>query len=288
VRRWAVAAIVVAGCGLQAHPHGSAAAMAPLPPAPPAPGVEIDGTFVPRDKAVVFIHFGHSNMVGRGTTPVELQPMFFSPAPRLWSYQGGGKFVPAVEPTAPDPVLSPAGGPGTAWLRTVAASSASSYHFISLAWARSGSSSPEFVKGGVYYASFMDRAMELKGRVTFGAIYVMLGITETQDTDEHAFARRMAAIVADIRRDLDEPNLPVLHTDYEMNAGDRWAITTALGKALRAQVEWLPSTVPDLVLIPTDGTPMVDNHHFDLTGQKMWVERGVQLLKDHGWFRWER
>jgi hypothetical protein len=273
---------LLGACGLQEHSHQVVTTTAPLPPA----GVEIDGAFVPRDRAVVFIHFGHSNMVGRGTTPVELQPFFFSPAPHLWSYQGGGTFIPAVEPTAPDSTLSPGGGPGLPWLRIVAASAAADYHFISLAWARSGSASPEFVKGGVYYSSFMDRALELKGRVTFGALFIMLGITELQDADEKAFAGRIAAIVADIRRDLDEPGLPVLHTDYEMNAGDRWAITTPLGHALRAQVQWLPSVVPDLVLIPTDGTPMLDNHHFDLTGQKMWVERGIQLMKDRGWFRW--
>jgi hypothetical protein len=134
----------------------------------------------------------------------------------------------------------------------------------------------------------MDRASELKGRATFGGVFIMLGITELPAPlpEEASFAERTAQIIADIRHDLGEPDLPVLHTDYEMQAGDRWAITAPLGMRLWAQVEWLPAKVPNLVLIPTDGTPMADNHHFDLTGQKMWAERGVQLMRDRGWFHW--
>jgi hypothetical protein len=246
---------------------------------------------VPRDKAIVFIHFGHSNMAGVGRKPPELLPFFFTTAPHLWSYQGGGKFVPAVEPTAPDPELDRdgAGGPGMAWLRTVAAGAAPEYHFISIAKARTGASSVEYLKGGLYYSTFMDRAIELKGRVTFGAVFIMLGITELtpmSSSEEIGFADRMARIIADIRRDLDEPDLPVLHTDYELEAGGPWAISQPIGMRLRAQLRWLPDRITNLVLVPTDGTPMCDNHHFDLTGHKMWVERGVQLMRDRGWFRW--
>src|SRR5262245_3774617 len=32
--------------------------------APPSPGIDINGTHVPRERAIVFIHFGHSNMAG--------------------------------------------------------------------------------------------------------------------------------------------------------------------------------------------------------------------------------
>jgi hypothetical protein len=275
---------------LQEHPRGTPSSEpAALPPAAAA-GIDLDGTHVPREKAVVFIHFGHSNMAGVSRTPIELAPFFFDPQPHLWSYQGNGVFLPAAEPTAPAPTIEAGGGPGMAWLRTVAAGAPPDYHFISLAWARSGAASAEYLKGGLYYASFMDRAMELKGHVTFGGIFVMLGITElpVPIPDEKLFAENMARIIADIRNDLGEPALPVLHTDYEMQAGDRWAVTQPIGASLRAQFAWLPMLISNLVLIPTDGTPMVDNHHFDLTGQKMWAERGVQLMRDRGWFPWAK
>jgi hypothetical protein len=273
------------GCGLQEHPHQSTTPTRVAPPPPPE-GIDIDGLHVPREKAVVFIHFGHSNMAGVSRMPAELLPFFFTTAPRLWAYEGGGKFVPAMEQTAPDPSLDHGGGPGMAWLRTTAAMAAPDYHFISIGFARSGAASTEYPKGGPYYARFMDRALELKGRVTFGGVIIMLGITELPSADESSFAQRMAAIIGDIRQDLGEPNLPVLNSDYEMEAGNMWATTQPLGMNLRAQVAMLPSRVSNLAIIPTDGTPMADNHHFDLTGQKMWVERGLQLMRDRGWFHW--
>jgi hypothetical protein len=290
---------LISACGLQEHPRQAGGRRSIPSPPPlegsderPGAGLEIDGAFVPRDKAVVFIHFGHSNMAGVGLTPEELQPFFFTPQPRLWSYLGGGRFVPAVEPTAPEPTFVPSGGPGLPWLRTVAAASSADYHFISIGWARSGAASEEFVKGGLYYSHFMDRALELKGRVTFGGVFIMLGMTElpvpVPPENLPRFARTMAGIIADIRRDLGEPELPVLHTDYEVEAGSQWAVTHPIGRSLRAQFPFLPLEIPNLALIPSDGTPMCDNHHFDLAGQKMWVERGVQLMRERGWFRWTK
>ena len=114
----------------------------------------------------------------------------------------------------------------------------------------------------------------------------MLGITELPSSDHTTFARRMAEIIQDIRQDLDDPTLPVLNSDYEVEAGNMWATTQPLGMNLRAQVAVLPNWVSNLVLIPTNGTPMVDNHHFDLTGQRMWVERGIRLMQERKWFRW--
>src|SRR5256886_9263636 len=45
----------------------------------------------------------------------------------------------------------------------------------------------------------------------------------------------------------------------------------------------LPGRVSRLALIPTDQIPMMDDHHFDMTGQKLWADRGVQILIDRGW-----
>jgi hypothetical protein len=295
-----LALLALAGCGLQEHPgpqaHAAAPALSPSlvgaarAPAAVEAGIEIDGQLVPRSKAMVFIHFGHSNMAGVGLTPTELQPYFFQPQPRIWSYQGGGRFVPAVEPTAPEPSFVPSGGPGLPWLRTVAAGAPQDHHFISIGFARSGAASQDFLKGGLFYGEFMDRARELRGRVTFAAVIVMLGITElpvpVPVVSLPHFADTMARIVADIRQDLDAPDLPVLHTDYEMEAGDRWAPDQPIGSSLRAQFAWLPLKIPRLALVPADGIPMCDNHHFDLTGQRMWVERGVQIMRERGWLPW--
>ena len=40
------------------------------------------------------------------------------------------------------------------------------------------------------------------------------------------------------------------------------------------------------VVIPTDGLPMQDDHHYDMQGHKIWADRGVALLVSQGWAPW--
>jgi hypothetical protein len=251
--------------------------------------IDINGTRVPREKALVFIHWGHSNMAGHGVNPPELHPFFYTPQPRLWSYQGNGVFVPAKEQTAPDPTSTPGGGPGMAWLRTAAAAAGPDYHFISIARGRGSATSAEYLKGGLYYSTFMDRARELKGKVTFAGMFIMMGITDRHMpmADQGGFADRMVQIISDIRADLDEPNLPVLHTDYEVTATGTLAITTDYAVRIRPLILSLPKRITNLAIVPTDGITLEDDHHFTLTGQKLWAERGVQIMIDRGWFPWK-
>jgi len=185
---------------------------APAGPPPEGPIIDIAGNKVPRNRAIVFIHFGHSNMAGLAQSPSSMRPYFFNTGDRLWSYQGGGRFVPAKEPTAPDPPVHLGAGPGMAWLRAAAAAAGPDYHFISVSRARGGSPTNDFMKGGLYYSDFMDKAIELKGKVTFGGVFIMLGITDRHlpPAQQDGLTDRMVKIVSDIRADLGEPNLPVL------------------------------------------------------------------------------
>jgi hypothetical protein len=293
-------AVIGPGCdlyGLHEHPREGASPQAAAVPAAlpadagadaavPAPGVDINGVHVPRDKAVVFIHFGHSNMAGLADRPAALTPYFFETAPRLWSYQGGGKFVAAKEPTAPDPPYHLGAGPGMAWLRAAAAAAGPDYHFISIGRGKGSAPSTDFMKGGLYYDSFMARAIELRGKVTFGGVFIMLGITERHlPLDQQAaFTDRMAQIVADIRKDLGAPSLPVLHTDYEMEASGELGPNTEVGLRLRPLILALPNKISNLAIVPTNALPMLDDHHFDMTGHKLWTERGIKIMVDRGWF----
>jgi hypothetical protein len=317
---------LLASCGLQEHPRGPVVSSPPTTPpgapsgtphadggspeqldaraapppdgAPPTPdgppatvvaGVDINGVRVPREKALVFIHYGHSNMAGHGENPAELRPFFYDTDPRLWSYRGGGRFVPAKEPTAPDSTASGA-GPGMAWLRTAAAAAAPGYTFISIARGRGSATTADYLKGGLYYSSFMDRAVELKGKVTFAGVFVMLGITDRHMPleEQGGFADRSAQIIADLRADLGEPDLPVLHSDYEVTATGTLSLATDYARRIRPLILSLPDRIPNLAIIPCDGITLEDDHHFTLAGHKLWVERGVQIMIDRGWFPWKK
>jgi hypothetical protein len=54
------------------------------------------------------------------------------------------------------------------------------------------------------------------------------------------------------------------------------------------QLEALPSRISRAVLIPSDGLPInpLDGHHYDLTGHKLWAERGIELLEAKGLAPW--
>ena len=259
---------------------------------PPLSGItiNINGTLVPKEKAIAFIHFGHSNMRGQAATPASLRPFFYDTQPQLWVYQGANRFVLAKEETAPENTTITTAGPGMALLRTAAAAAPSDYHFISIGRGNGSSPSTEFLKGGVLYAAFMNRALELKGKVTFGAMFVMLGITERHlpTADQPGYPARMQQIIADIRADLGEPNLPVLYCDYEMLATGDLAPTGVVGRVILPMTRTLPGLISKLVLVPTDGLGMQDDHHFDFSGQKLWSERAIGLMQSNGWFPWTR
>jgi hypothetical protein len=259
---------------------------AAMPPPVSGAGVMINGTFVPKERALVFVHYGHSNMAGHGINPTSLRPLFYDTDPHLWTYQGNGQYTLAREPTAPDNTNG--AGPGMAWLKTALAKAGPDYYFISIAKGRGSAHSDEFMKGSLYYSTFMDRAVQLKGKVTFAGVFVMLGITERHMplSEQGGFADRTVKTINDIRADLGEPNLPVLHTDYEVTATGDLGVNTDLGRRIRPLILSLPQRLTNLAIIPTDQITLEDDHHFTLAGHKLWVERGVQIMIDRGWFPW--
>ena len=263
---------------------------APTPDAGSGITININGTLVPKEKAIAFIHFGHSNMRGQASTPASLRTFFYNTQPQLWVYQGANRFALAKEETAPEDTVITTAGPGMALLRTAAAAAPADYHFISIGRGNGSSPSTEFLKGGVLYAAFMNRALELKGKVTFGGMFIMLGITERHlpTADQPGYPARMQQIIADIRADLGEPNLPVLYCDYEMLATGDLAPTGVVGQVILPMTRMLPGLISKLVLVPTDGLGMQDDHHFDFSGQKLWSERAIALMQSNGWFPWTK
>ena len=252
-------------------------------------GVTINGKFVPKDKAVVFIHFGHSNMRGAATTPTSLTSYFYDTVDGLWSYKGS--FTLAKEPTAPQAGYTSA-GPGMAILHSAqgAVAATSDVQFISVGYGEGSATTVDYQKSGTYYPIFMGWAGQLKGNVTFGAIVIMLGVTDGEHLASNlvpGFPARVAQIVSDIRSDLGEPNLPGLFCNYEQNATGQYAITGAYGTVMVPLINQLPGLISNLVLVPTDGIEMQDNHHFDLQGHKDWAGRVISLMQSNNWFPWK-
>jgi len=256
--------------------------------------ININGTEVPKEKAIVFIHFGHSNMRGQASKPTSLMSYFYGTQAQLWMYTGDGvnpgTFTLAKEPTAPEPGITLA-GPGMAILKSAAAAAPSDYHFISIGRGNGSSPSTDFLKANnLFYPDLINRALQLKGKVTFGALVIMLGITERHlpSADIPGYPARIQQIVADMRRDLDEPNLPVMYCDYEQNATGDLAPTGAVGVVIQPLTRMLPDMITNLMLVKTDGLEMQDDHHFDMLGHQVWGQRVIDDMKMMGWFPWAK
>jgi hypothetical protein len=63
-------------------------------------------------------------------------------------------------------------------------------------------------------------------------------------------------------------------------AADR-RVTAADGSA---PVDAAPPSGPGV----TGEIAMQDDHHFDFAGQKLWAERGVEIMSMRGWLPWDR
>jgi Carbohydrate esterase, sialic acid-specific acetylesterase len=263
------------------------------PPPPPAqgPGVTIAGNFIPKSKAIVLLHIGHSNTGGRATTPPNLKSFFYDTDPHLWIY-GKGSFRPALEPTAPDNQDGQAAGPGMALLR-LALALAPDAMVISIGHGHSGSFSgycSSFRKGGLFYDIVMAPARELKGKVTFGGIFTMFGQSEhNADAAQQArFSDCLKGMAQEMRTDLDEPDLPFMVGDYEAGiTRSDIAPTSPFAKRIIAELQLVPEKVPRSALIPTMGLSMQDDHHFNMDGHMHWAERAITLLVQRGWAPWK-
>lgn len=293
--------------GDTATPSSDAGPPPVMPPPPPPPSgirISINGTLVPKEKVIVFLHIGHSNMAGRTTVPTSLRPLNFETHPQLWAYQKGGTFRPAREPLSGDSMTGscggvgcdglPAGaGPGMSILRAALAV-APDAHIISIGRGQSGLTGGycrSFRKGGLLYDFVMGPAMELKGKVTFAGIWTMFGISEVNDGANNArFGDCLVGVANDMRTDLGEPDLPLLIGDWEAEASGASNVspTSGIARVIIPQMRMVPMRLPRSLVIPTDGltTNPRDGYHYDLNGHKLWAERGVMLLGKNGWMPW--
>jgi hypothetical protein len=261
------------------------------PPGVPG-GVTIGGRAIPRDKVIVFLAIGHSNMAGRTNLPPEMRPFNFETHPRLWAYAMGGAFQPAKEPLSGDFLTRMNAGPGMSILRAaLALAKAPDSVMVSIMHGHDGSRGgfcKSYRRGGILYDIVMGPAKQLKDKVTFGGIFSMLLLTQVFGDKPNLLntAECMQGIASEMRADLGDPDIPFLMGDWEMNATEKFAPTFPDAMVAREQLRMAQRVIPRSAIIPTDMLPMSDNHHFDLTGYKIWGERAVGLIKQGGWAPW--
>jgi Carbohydrate esterase, sialic acid-specific acetylesterase len=266
------------------------------PSGPPLSGITvmIDGMAVPKEKAIVIIHIGHSNMSGRAQGPAELVPYFYNTDPHLWKYTKGGVWTPAKEwlnpDGAPDKNFPQGAGPGMALLRQ-ALSLAPDAYIISIGNGQSlnnGGGCFNFRKGGLYFPQVMERAGELKGKATFAGVFAMFGYDGRTNprAQNGGYLECLKGLAADYRAELGEPNLPFAFGDYERGAKDGFSPTCCGAPQVIAQLAKVPEAIPHAILVSSEGVPMQDNHHYNMAGHKLWSERAFARLAELDLLPW--
>jgi hypothetical protein len=252
------------------------------------------------DKVIAFVHIGHSNMAGRATQPASLHPYFYDVDPKLWSFHGADMILgkppwtwrAAKEPLSPDATTGSMAGPGMAILHAAQTLNPDLF-FTSTGHGHSGEMGgycSNYRKGGLLYEIAMAPARQLRGHVTWGGIFTMLGTTERHlDTaTQMVFADCMAHVAADMRADLGDPNIPFMMSDFEMTATGDTSPNLPYAKIIIAQLRIAVMNIPRSALIPTDMLPIEGSHHFTMAGHKEWALRGMQIMKQKGFAPWAK
>jgi hypothetical protein len=238
-------------------------------------------------------------MAGRTSTPADLRPYFFQTAPRLWSFHGTNMISgappflwrPAKEPLSPDVETMGSAGPGMALLRAGLMVARPEVQLVSIGHGQSGMAGgvcSSYKKGGLFYNVVMGPAQRLRGNVTFGGIWTMLGTSERHldVATQNAFSSCMAEIASAMRADLGDPEIPFLMSDFEMEATGDTSPDLPYAKIIIQQLRQAQMTIPRSAIIPTEKLGMDGSHHFNLAGYRDFGLRGVQILQQQGWAPW--
>jgi hypothetical protein len=268
----------------------------------PVHGLSLGGTNVPKEKIVVYILIGHSNMAG-----IDAGKSDDVSNPHCWNYPMKTKaWVLAKEPKNNKTAgLSGNGsaGPGMPFMKGMAAAYPD-YYFGVLTNAslsatcrgeNTGSngstldpSDNRYWDSTYLYDQIMTAAKAVQKDVTLGGILCMLGTVDATRTTLAVcqnFSNDISELVTDMRRDLAMPNLPFIMGEYEAGATAEFSPSLPMPAAVMAQIKLIPSKLPFSATVDSKGITMLDNHHYTGDGgQQEWAKRAIAVIQANKFF----
>jgi hypothetical protein len=269
----------------------------------PAGAVTLGGTTVTKDKFVVYLLIGHSNMAGE-----DMSHSDGTADPRGWHWPIATKqWIPAKETPSAGRTAGLSGhgegGPGMPFVKGMAAAFPGYYFGLinnaSLSSTCKGenqgnSSSPldpadnRYFKGTYLYNELLTAAKAVQPEATLGGILCMLGSVEATRTSQEvcqAFSDDLSQLAKDLRADLGVPNLPFIMGGYEAGATGSFALSKPLPAIIDAQIKLLPSKLPFSGVVDSKGITMLDDHHYvaNGNGQPLWAQRAIAIIQTNAW-----
>lgn len=241
-----------------------------------ANAIELNGEEVPKEKFIVFILIGHSNMVGRNND------CDTEPHPRAWNYKiddNTDAWVPAQGPIfydgrgKKDHGTYIGCGPGMPLLKRLVEEFPDT-HFGVIEYAWSGGQVKQFRRWGKFYRKLAPHIKDIKSDVTFGGMLAMLGRMERYDPD--GFADSIKKMVRDYRKLTDSPTMPYFQ-QRERPYDDA-------AKKIRVEQDRVAEIVPHSAVIQTDG-PDLYKGHYGGEAERLWANEAVDIMLERGWLK---
>lgn len=226
----------------------------------------------PADRLDLYLLMGQSNMIGRDT---RMAPSDRRTDPHILAMDKEGRWQLAADPL-PHEGMSNGVGLGMSFAR----------HMRKLTPDRSigliptavgGSPLSQWVKGGELYEKAVRRAREAKKAGRLAGVLWHQGETDTGDKELAAtYQRRLTGMIADLRRDLGEPDLPVVvgALGAFLDEG-KWPFVPQVNQALADLLQRVPRTA----FVGSEGlTDLGDRVHFDARSARELGRRYAQSM----------
>ncbi|MSU51139.1 MAG: sialate O-acetylesterase [Opitutus sp.] len=186
-------------------------------------------------------------MVGRGT----IEPRDTEPHPRVFGLDAEGRWVRAVDPLMPGAGVSL----GSSFARTLAAADPAAT--IGLVPCAKGSTQLDlWIPGTSLYANAVKRTRAALQHGRLAGVLWHQGEGDSARQLESTYAERFAAMIAQLRRDLNAPDAPVIVGEL----GTFWRTPEPMNQVLRD----LPALVPRSACASSAGlSDKGDRIHFD-------------------------
>jgi len=244
----------------------------------PAAAIDLGGVAVPRERFIVFLALGHSNMCGRVD---DIDRETYETHPRVWNYKfddGTDAWIPAQPPVHRDVSWQRGGGPATPFLKQLADVHPGYYLGIVQNAHSSVTCVDHYRRGKAYYDELVAVAQALSADVTLGGVLVILGAMEANNqAKSQDFANQIRGMMGELRADLGAPDLPLL-INRLTRGNTHWQI-------VQSEIATLPGSLSFADIVPSDGPYKPnDNVHYTWVGQKAWGQAAAQLVDANGWF----
>ncbi len=264
--------------------------------------INLGGTEVSKDKFIVYLLIGHSQMAGVITTNNDNVT-----DPHAWVYRWATTktWELAKETGSLRNGLSGrgTGGPGMPFLKLMV-SRHSDYYFGVISNAdpsatchglnagNNGSTLSDtanrYWRDAQLFNEIITASRAVQQSATLGGVLVMLGTVEATRAESvtvcQRFSKDIAQMATDMRDSLGIADLPFVVADYEKGASGSFSVSNPWPAIIAQQLDSVPHKLSRSVEVNSAGIQMFDDHHFSIAGEGEWARRAIDSLEGKHFF----